>query len=417
MKIKSKYYQPLILFGLFWAFSITVLRALRWPNDWAEKHWLISYEFGFLKRALPGTLIAPLINSDTSGYAELVIKIVSSAFFLFFCAGLLWICVRIIKKSQFDINSVFVVLLFLTSPYIVMSAHLNGYFDNILIIISVLACLLVIRGKIWIASIMMSVGMLIHETFLLIGFPSVIFLALIHYTREIESSSPKQLFVGFMTRYKLLIFIPILAFACIIIYQTAFLDLAIIKNQLIAHLSQFNFIEKNRSVIVPTTFTTSFFGHFKEQSPHFFDRITRPVNVVHIVIPLFILLSYSWHSLRMVVLNRLIFLILVAITLLPLALHLIAWDTSRIWTYPLVVAMLAVWGIDENFPAVGANERNRLLFCIGAIIVIIFQLFILTPLMDGRVERFSNELRILFYAPALILIAISVSKYYCITRR
>ncbi|MEE9190190.1 MAG: hypothetical protein V3U16_05425, partial [Candidatus Neomarinimicrobiota bacterium] len=136
--MKSKYYQLLILFGLIWAFSVTVLRAFRWPNDWAEAQWLISYKFGFLKRALPGTLITPLIDLDNgSGYAELVIRIVSSMFFLIFCAGLLWICIRIIKKSQIDINSVFVVLIFLTSPYIVMSAHLNGYFDNIIIIISI----------------------------------------------------------------------------------------------------------------------------------------------------------------------------------------------------------------------------------------------------------------------------------------
>ena len=62
MMTKSKYFQSLILFELLWVFYITVLRALRWPNDWAEAHWLISYKFGLLKRALPGTLIAPFIN-------------------------------------------------------------------------------------------------------------------------------------------------------------------------------------------------------------------------------------------------------------------------------------------------------------------------------------------------------------------
>lgn len=407
MIIKRKYYQTMVIFGLFWAFFITVLRAMRWPNDWAEAHWLISYKFGFIKRALPGTLIAPFTNS---GNAELVIKIVSTVFFLLFCAVLFWISVRIIKKSQFDINSVLVAFVFMTSPYIVMSGHLNGYFDNICIIISVFACLLVIRGKIWLSSIVLSVGVLIHETIFLIGFPAVIFLALIQLTKEVSSSV--QLFIRFISRYKVLIIIPVLTFFAVIIYQIVFLDSAIIKNQLISHLSQFNFIQHHRSIAVPIAFTTSFFDYLKSESPAFFDRITDQRLALHIGLPLLILIYYGWYHLRKIAFNRLIFFwALVVVTLIPLSLHIIAWDTSRIWTYPLVVAMLILWGIHEIFPTVGIKERESLLFCIIAIIVMVFQLFILTPLMDDAEERFSNEKRIILYAPALIIIALFVSKH------
>ncbi|MEE9190147.1 MAG: hypothetical protein V3U16_05195, partial [Candidatus Neomarinimicrobiota bacterium] len=202
----------------------------------------------------------------------------------------------------------------------------------------------------------------------------------------------------------------------IIINQTLFLDSAIIKNQLTAHLSQFNFVQNSRDIIVPREFTTSFFYYLINESPKFFNRITSLINVIHIVIPLCILLSYSWYSLRMIVLKRQIFLILIAITLLPLSLHLIAWDTSRIWTYPLVVAILAVWEINEIFPTVGAKERNPLLFCISAIMVVVVQLFISTPLMDSMRDRFTIELRILLYTPSLILITMLVSKNFVLTK-
>ncbi len=419
MKIKSNDYQPLILFGLFWAFSITVLRALRWPNDYSTAHWLISYNFGFIKRGLPGTLIAPLTNpNNITTDTELVLKIVSTFFFLIFCSALLWICFRIIQKSQFDINLVLVVLVFFTSPYIVMSAHLNGYYDNIDIIISVFACWLIMRKNIWLSATILSIGVLIHETIFLVGFPSVLFLALIQHTKEIEVSSPRQLFLGFLSRYKVLVFLPLLSFSFIIIYQTVFLDVTIINNQLIAYLSQFDFIQGNRPIVVSESFTTSAFEYLKIFGPNCYSRITSKPYVFHIGLPLFVLLNYSWQSLRRVVFNKLIFLTVVVLTLLPLFLHLIACDVSRIWTYPLIVAMLAVWGIGEIFPNINNREskkRESFPFCIIAIIIILFQFFSLTPLMDGAGERYSNEKRILLYAPTVI--AILVSKYCCFSKR
>ena len=35
------------------ALVATVLRTIRWPNDWSEAHWLLDYRFGFVKRGLP----------------------------------------------------------------------------------------------------------------------------------------------------------------------------------------------------------------------------------------------------------------------------------------------------------------------------------------------------------------------------
>ncbi len=406
------------MLGLFWALSISVLRAVRWPNDWAEAHWLINYQFGFLKRALPGTLVAPFINANIpSGYAEWIIKLTSSFFFLIFCAGLIWACLRIIKTNHFDINSMLVVLLFLTSPYIVMSAHLNGYYDNINITVTIFSCILVMRGRLWAASILMSLGMLVHESYLLIGFPSVLFLALIRYSREIIHSDAQKLFRGFIAGYSLLVILPLLTFGLIIINQTALMDSPAIKNRLMTYLSQFTFIQFNRDDLVSTALTNSFFDYLKDQSPQFFYRITRPVYFIHTVLPLLILLNYSWYSLRGTRFKKLFFGILGVITLLPLSFHMVACDTSRIWTYPIIVAMLGIYGINEVFSTLKAEEKTSFLFCINTIMIIVVQLFIVTPLLDGQCERLSNALRILFYAPSLVLITSLASRHYRLSRR
>lgn len=404
------------MYGLLWALYITVLRALREPNDWAKAQWLISYKFGFVKRALPGTLIDPFLNPANTGYSETVITVISFSLFLVFCGFLFWLCFRLMQKSEFNMTSVSIVLLFLTSPYIVMSSHLNGYFDNIVIIITLIACLFVRQGKILFGAIMLLIGVLIHENTFLIGLPSVIFFAFLKHTKETEFSKPMKIITSFLSRYKFLIIVPLITFACVLINQKILLNSEIVKHQLILHLKKFDFIKNGKDISVPREFTTSFFDYLANQSPEFFDRIKDIRYIIHIGLPLSILLTYGWIKLRGVKNNRLIFLILLFITLLPLTLHLIAWDTSRIWTFPIIVAMLSLWSISEIYPYYESNEKLSISFFLVTVIVIIFQLFIITPLMDYAAETFSNEERILFYSPSLFLFIIFISKKYFIGR-
>ena len=408
MKIKSRQYEILILCGLFWTATITVLRAIRWPNDWAEAHWLIGYNFGFVKRGLVGTLFSPFANKN----AELAIKIASTSLFLLFCLVLFAVCTRITKNGQFDISSILVALIFFTSPYMVMSAHLNGYFDNVLIMLSVLACMLAQRNRIVFSSLVISVGLLIHEIILVVGFPSAIFFALLQHIKQEKPSSTAQLFRGFLSRHKLLLVLPPLTFLCLSFGQTFFLNTATVRRQLTSYLSQFVFVEQNRNVLVPTAFTTSLLDYLIDESPHFLDRIAKPIYALHIGLPLSILLCFGWTKLKPIYSKWTTLCILVAITLLPLSLHIIAWDISRIWTYPIIVALLGVWAITEALPATHLEEEDSILLIMSAVIVICFQLFISTPLMDGVHERFSTEDRILLYMPPLILTIFFMANRY-----
>jgi|GEM_PF-812983 len=416
--LKPTIAQWLLQSALLWAFAITILRALRWPNDWAEAHWLISYQFGFIKRGLPGTLLAPLVSSGVlHEYTSRVVKVSATSIFLLFCAVLFWMCVRMIKKTRYDQQSVLVSFVFLTSPYVVMSAHLNGYYDNLIILLSVSACFLVMRGKIVLSAILLSAGALIHETILIIGFPAVIFLALVQYIQEAESSSPLQFWVYFLKRYRYLFLIPALTVMVLILYQTVFLDSTLIKDQHGAYLSQFQFIKKNRSLTVPRELTTPFLDFLQRESPRFLQRITDFPYLIRIGPPLAVLLAYAWRSLQKNHFKKGLFISLTAMTLLPLSLHLIAWDTSRIWTYPLVAALFGVWAIrDIYYPRMDREENAHLFFSIIALVVIVSQMFLVTPLMDEAHERFSNEIRLLLYAPALIGLALFLSKEYHLSR-
>ena len=415
MKKDNKYDKLLLLIGLLWAFYISVLRSLRIPNDWAEAQWLLSYKFGFIKRGLPGTLLSPLINPGDPLFTEVLISVLSYTCFLFFCGLLCWSCYRIIKISEFEVSTVSVIMVFLSSPYIIMSAHLNGYFDNIIIIITILACLFIIHGKILNSAIMLFIGVLVHESIILIGIPSVLFLAFVKYTKDSERPTDVRSFSEFLSCNKLLVILPLFSFACIIISQMI-LNPEIVKSQLTLYLSKFDFIKQNRAVIVPTLITTSFLKYLLNQGAEFFPRIFNILFIIHTGFPLIVLLSYAWIRLKITSSNKMLFKLLVIITVLPLTIHLIAWDTSRIWSYPIIIAFIAIWSINEIYPYAETNGELSLLLLLTSIFVFAFQIIFSTPLMDSAIDRFSKEGRILLYSPAILLFIYFASKNYYIRR-
>ncbi len=412
METRSKHDGFLILLTLCWATTITVLRALRWPCDWAEAHWLVDYRFGFIKRGLVGTLFSPFTGQNP----VLAIKIASTSLLLLFCISLVWVSIRIARMCKSDIESVSLGLIFLTSPYVVMSSHLNGYYDNIVVVLSVLACRLISLNRIVLGSLVVSVGILVHETMFVVGFPGVLFFALLQNVRPDEPADVIHLFLGFLSRFKLLIFLPIAVYFCILLNQTVFLEPEVVRLQLVSHLSQFDFLQFKRHLVVPKALTHSLVKYFVSESPSFMSRITDRIYVMQIGIPLCGLLFIGFRRLKAVG-YRSLFLVLVAISLFPLLIHLVAWDTSRIWTYPLIAAFIGVWGIIEAHSKAHVGDDSSLLFLVVAVMITMFNVFVSTPLMDDETDRFSIHDRILLYLPSLVLFCGLMGKHYFLKRR
>jgi len=412
MKTAGKRDTMLVSLLLIWAMAVTLLRSLRWPNDWAEAHWLISYDFGFLKRGLPGTLFSPFVN-ESSAWS---IQLVSCFLLLLFCVLLLWLCFRIVKLSKFDVSGVIISLLFLTSPYIVMSAHLNGYFDNIVIVLTVITCGFLLKDRVLLSALFACLGVLVHESIFLVGFPNVVFMALLLHAKQVKTVGSQRFLIDFLIKYKLLLLLPLVVFLFVFVNQALFLDADVVKKQLIGYMSQFNFVERSRHIIVPDAFTYSFLDYFNEQSTQFLKRLTNPLYLAQIGFPLTVLLFYGYRQLHAVKTGWLILLGFTVVALGPLLLHLAAWDTSRIWTYPLIASFLALWSIAETQLVSETKQSDSLAFMIIALCVIVFQLLISTPLLDGAYERFANGVRFFFYAPSLALLAVFVGKRYRLTR-
>jgi hypothetical protein len=400
MKIKPANNSIYLLTGFIIILIITALRAFRLPNDWAEAHWLINYDVAFIKRALTGTIFKPLIYLNESSNVELCISLISIFFLLLFYFSLLFICFRIVKNFHFNISSTLLVLLFLTSPYVVMSAHLNGYTDNIIILLSISAIILILKNKIWTASIIIFIGVFIHENILLVARPPVFCIAYLKYLK-IKPETGKGRY--FLRNYFPLFLLPFLAFVIIFFNQVVFIN-AGVKRDLTAHLSEFDFIKDDRNILVPKELTKSFFYYLKTESPKFFDRIIS-LNLIRIFIPLSLIMLFIRKNIKSAGIPKKFFIAVIFSVLVPLTLHLIAWDMHRIWTYPLISAMLILWGLSEFFSNMQFSKNYSRPLVFALIAAIIFNLFIHTPLMDNEFERFSNGLRILMYTPPLLLVA------------
>lgn len=393
----------LVYVGLIWTLAVTLLRSIRTPNDWAEAHWLISYQFGFIKRGLAGTFIKPiLLFNDTQPYAEQTILIFSTLLLITFCIVLCGLCFSIIREHRYNTESVLVSFIFLSSPFIVMIAHLNGYFDNILLLITIWSIVAIRRNRLWGASVLLTLGILVHESICLVGIPSAILAAIIH-----RQSQPTQGICNTTNRkltwhYILPLTPPVSICVLLFGYQSVFVDSIALMNSLHTYLLQFPFIEDNRNLLVPAAFANSFIGYLRIESSYFLSRISNPIYLAVNIPGLLIIILYTIRIMRSIRLPFTRYAMIVP--LLPLLLHMIAWDTSRIWTYPIVIAMLTLWTIHSIPGTIRPPLPMNACFVVVGILVAIWQLNIHVPLMDYEIDRFTNIERIGMYIPAVAII-------------
>lgn len=395
-----------IALGLICGFCVTLLRGLRRPNDWAEAHWLITYHFGPLKRALPGTLLR-LIATDPRN-AETTITVVASILTAILCIALIALALSILTRHRYTPNAVVVIAVFLTSPFIVMVGHLNGYFDSQIILLSILALALTLRGHRWAAAVVISIALLIHETIFVLGFPSVLWAALCTASREDDSTDPTT--PGRFARHLFPFVLPVLVALALFAFQSFYVDATEIERVLVEYLQDIPFIQYDQEVIVPRAFAKSFIAHFQSQSSRLPERLLNPEMAVAVLPGLAVMLGFAGQICRKGEIRGWLTALGLLIPVLPLGLFLIAWDISRIWTYPLPAALLTIWTAGEVIPASRPlNIRSAALTLIGAAVVIA-NLFGHIPLMDWRIERFSTPLRSALYSPLLLVVFLVIAQ-------
>lgn len=385
-----------LLVVLVWSMGVTVLRAVRLPNDFAEAHWLIDYRFGFIKRGFVGTLTAALDAINILPQTETTIRILSFITFALFCATLLLLMWRIVLTSNWSGSSFLVVAVFATSPAVVMNAHLMGYFDHIFMILTFISAWLVIRDRVWTAAIVAAVAVLVHESVVVVGLPIVILAAYVRLRTTNDEPNYRRMLPIFI--------LPALAFLALAGAEALRSAPGYLSILLEFRLQTFPFIAEDRARLVPMWLTTSMPSYLQSQSLFVLERLRDHSTLIVVPTVIMLVVFSLWNNRKYRVPYAAVAVI--AATMLPMVLHIIAWDTGRISAYSILAAFGCAWVYSEMNPVRQLDDSPRVLVWTLAFAAIIFNIFVRETLMDTQFERFSNMTRIVLYSPLLIAIVI-----------
>jgi hypothetical protein len=373
---------------LAYTLILTALRSIRFPNDFAEAQWLLDYRFGLVKRGLVGEIVSRMASIGGGPVTENLILVLSGLFFVLFCIVILIIAVRINRHAGWTSGGVLVTLVFLSSPFIVMSAHLIGYYDNIIILAGILSVYLILIRRTWLSAIVLGLALFIHENSLLLLFPIFCLTWLLVNVKSQKEGLPRLPFLP--------LFLPVAAFILLAAAQELFVQDSV-QATFSSYLSGFSFIENGRNIAVPAWIFTPIGDYLAEQSGAFPERISAiamhglafpsALAILLFTISVYKILDISIES-----------ILLLVVCLSPLLMHIVAWDTPRIWTFIILEAFLCLWIYSEIYPSKTESPAIRLF----SLLVLALNILIRTPLMDNEVDRFTMIQRLALYAPVMI---------------
>ncbi|HEX6811140.1 MAG TPA: hypothetical protein VF384_05930 [Planctomycetota bacterium] len=372
----------LLLLG---ALVATVLRTIRGPNDWAEAHWLLDYRFGFVKRGLVGQGLTWFTGVTGVPASEALIGGLSLAICLLFCGLLLAMACRIARDAAWSPAAVAAMVAFLTSPFLVMTGHLVGYYDHVFLPLGVLSAWLALRGRFWAGAVVQAVALLIHESCAVLIYPVFALACLLHTTRHAEPGvKPPSL---------LPLLLP-LATAVVMALVLASPPEAFVPSYQ-SYLKTFAFVQGGFESITPrllalspgeawSLVTTKFPGMLSQA-----ERMTQP-SAYGLVLPTMVALLVGFAQ-RARLAASLESVAVGVVVLAPQLLHFIAWDFERIWTYSILMAFLVVWLYSEA-RLLGNSEQVGVFT--ASLLAVAANLVMETPLLDLAQDQGPRWLRV-----------------------
>lgn len=386
----------LLICTYLYALVFSVAKTARFPNKWAESHWMMDYRFGFIRRGLGGEIFGWFFQKDESS-----IFVLSVGVLLLLYAAVISIAVRETLKRGKSIYTVLFFLIFLLSQYIIFSAHLIGYLEHIVFLLTLPVIYFIKRKKFFLASWVAVFSIFIHEITFFLMLPVGIF-ALLVFESPAQAFSFKNIF-SFEIIKKMVLFLglPVLAIAVLSSFnELGGRDYAF---TVLNYLRSIPFIPEKVARSVTGGYTQSFSLSFQEQSRHFIQRVFISKATLFYGIPMLFLLWAVFKEFRLKS-NIGILILLAAVSICPLLLHSIAYDTYRIWTFPFMILFLGFLVLSLKFKFKNTEEK-KLSVPETVFFMISFLLVTLIPnvLFDGETERFSLLLRLILILPLFLM--------------
>jgi len=378
-----------IVLLLAWTLAVTVLRAVRWPNDFAEAHWLLDYRLGLIKRGLPGELLALATRLVGGRPTEGLIADISLLVFAAFVVALLAIVLRLVAGHGWSAAAVLAGVAVLSSSYVVMAAHLMGYFDHLVVLLGAAAVASLLRGRPWWAGSALAVSVLVHEQTLVMGYP-VACLAWLQVNDRRHAAGERRL-------PALPLAVPLVVFGALAI-AGARMSADVFQDTFTRHLESYPFVGGDMHLFVPEWLSVGLIESAGGQLHRFVERLASRDILVLIIPTVLALVTLTVD--RRASGSRLRTVVLAAAVLAPQTLHMAGWDTVRIWTYSIVAALLCAWILAETGHRRPVQTSPAV--PLVAVTALILNVMLVTPLYDNLNERFALVGRAWLYLPVLV---------------
>lgn len=392
------YRKFLLIFLYLYALIFSVSKTIRIPNQWAQSHWLVDLRFGFIKRGLAGELFGFLAEKNAFSITVLSVGILTVLYFV-----IVNIALKTTWSNPKSYYRILFFVVFLLSQYIVFSAHLIGYLDHVIFLLTILAVYLIIRNKVLIASLVAVFSIFIHEISVVLMLPVCCFAIIVNQMPE-GKFFIKNIFSR-NTFKKIVLFLLFPFFTAIFISFYQEINGGNYYNQIFSYLRQSS-IPANVADSVCSAYTKSFTYYFREQYEHFFQRIFVSKATIFYGIPIIFLLWMIFKEFKLKQ-NIHLFIILILITGVPLILHSIAYDTYRIWTFPYMILFLGFWILSVRYTGKlnqSEPKQSSVWETVFFIVTFLFVSVIPTQLFDGETERPSLIIKTILILPILLLL-------------
>lgn len=162
-------------------------------GGWFRYFWYVTYEFGYVRRALLGALAAPFIDAADPAAFINAATLVFNAAALCAAALLLLFALHRLPRPAFFCTLGF----FLVSPLLPYLIIYPGIPDNIIIAVCICATLAILSGRIVVFMALLLAGMQVHEMAGLILLPVALCVAWFGRTRAQRAAFPAAL-AGFV---------------------------------------------------------------------------------------------------------------------------------------------------------------------------------------------------------------------------
>jgi len=387
----------LLVFLYLYALFFSVLKTVRFPNEWAESHWLLDYRFGFIKRGLAGEILGWFFLKN-----EFSILVVSAIVLFTLYILIFRIAVNETFRNENSFYRILFFVIFFLSQYLIYSAHLIGYFDHLIFLLTILVISLIKKKRIFAASVVAVFSIFIHEISFFLMLP-ISFFALIVSEFQNKKFTIKDIFSkNILSKLSLLLILPVFTTVSISFFQE--INDENYFNTILNYLKQTSMISGEVANSVSAAYTKSFTYYFEGQKGHFIQRLFISKCTIYYGIPIAFCLWMIFKEFNLKK-NIQLFFLLAAVSLIPLLLHAIAYDTYRIWSFPFMILFLGFWILSSNV-VVKKEKVEKLSFVEIIFFTISFLLVFLIPnvLFDGETERFSLPVRLILMLSLFLIL-------------